>query len=436
MPISLRRSGSRILLTLLATLLVAACAPSFVPGGVPAPREIPALEARLAEQPTDRDNRIRLGAAYVEAERPEDALRILEPLTGDGPDLVALLVQGSALEGLERFSDARDSYERAIRLARPDQREIRQVAGDRITLVRRRQLEADARAAVAREAELMQVPPSDETLAVFPFIYDGSDPTYSPLGRALSEMVVTDLAAIDRIRVLERARIQFLLDELALSESERVDPATAVRGGRMLGAGQVIQGRVGGDEAEIQILAGVVPARVGAAVSQVEEADQLQAFFDLQKRLVLSLFETLRIQLTPAERERVLQRPTENLEAILLFGRALEAEDRGDFAEAARLFRAAVEADPGFDEADRRAGEAERLQDQAAITPRGFTGITMTEVPTAPGLPRSLDQIRITLAEIDGLIPGPELRDPGPELLGTEGVGLGPALLEILLRLP
>lgn len=436
MPIPPRRFGGRLMATLAVALLLGACAPSFVPGGVPAPREIPALESRLSEQPMDRDNRIRLGAAYVEAQRPDDALRVLQPVTGDGPELVALLVQGSALEALGRFDEARQSYERALRLAAPEQTEVRQVAEARIPLVRRRQLEADVRDAVAREAELAQRTPSDETLAVFPFVYDGADPQFAPLGRALSELLVTDLAGVDRIRVLERSRIQFLLDELALSESERVDPATAVRGGRILGAGQVIQGRIGGGEEEIRILAGLVPARVGAAVRPVEEADRLQAFFDLQKRLALALLSELRIQLTPAERERILQRPTENLQAVLLFGRALEAEDRGDFAEAARLFREASQEDPGFQEADRRAGDAEGLRTQAAITPQGFTGIAMTQIPTAPGVPQSVDQIRIILAEIDGLIPGPELRDPGPELLGTEGVGLGPALLEILLRVP
>jgi len=436
MPSPLRRSHGRFLLALTAALLLGACAPSFVPGGVPTPREIPALESRLVDQPGDRDNRIRLGAAYVEAQRPEEALRVLQPVTGDGPELVGLLVSGGALEALGRYDEARAAYERVLRLSDPSQTELRRTAEDRIPLVRRRQLEVDVRAAVAREAELMQRTPSDEAVAVFPFIYEGTDPQYAPLGRALSEMVVTDLATIDRVRVLERVRIQLLLDELQLSESGRVDPASAVRGGRILGAGQVIQGRVGGDEDEIRILAGIVPARVGAGVSAVEDADGLQSFFDLQKRLVLAFFEGLRIQLTPAERERVLQRPTESLQAILLFGRALEAEDRGDFREAARLFGQAFQLDPGFDEADRRAVDAERLGEQATVTPRGFTGIAMTRIPTAPGVPQSVDQIRIMLAEIDALIPGPELRDPGPELLGTEGVGLGPALLEILLRWP
>lgn len=422
-------------------LLLCACAPQYVPGVGPTPEDIRSLEAQLRDRPTHRDVRTILGAAYLENGQPEAALEVLEPITGSGPELLALLTRGGALEDLGRFDEARETYDRLLRLAGTGNPELRHAAEARVALVRRRQLEADVRRSLAREAELAERPSEMGTVAVFPFIFDGGDPRYQPLGRALAEMVVTDLGAIDRIRVLERLRVQLLLDELILADlrrvdPRRVDPATAARSGRILGAAQVIQGRIEGDADGVSVVATLVPTRVDAVLASVEDRDGLPAFFDLQERLVLTLLEEMRIQPTPAERERIQQRPTESLEAILLFGRGLEAGDRGDFAAAAHYLRQAREADPAFAAVGELADEAEVLASQAAIAPRSVPGLILARIPSPPEVPLSVERLRTLLADIDGLVPGPEVRDPGPELLGNEGVALGPAMLEIILRWP
>jgi tetratricopeptide (TPR) repeat protein len=417
-------------------LLLAACAPQYVPGWAPAPEDIPSLETQLRDRPTNRDVRTLLGAAYLENGQPEAALEVLEPITGAGPELLALLTRGGALEELGRLDDARENYERLLRLTGTDQPEIRRATEARIALVRRLQLEAEVRGSLGREAELTGRQTELGTVAVLPFIFEGGDPRYEPLGRALAEMVVTDLGAIDRIRVLERLRVQLLLEELVLADPGEVDSATAARSGRILGAAQVIQGRVEGDDDGVSVMAALVPTRVDAVRASLDEQDELLAFFDLQKRLVLALVQEMRIQLTSTERERIQQRPTEDLEAILLFGRGLEAEDRGDFAAATRYFRQAAEADPGFGAARERAHDAEVLAGQVAITPRHLPGLVLARMPSPPEVPLSVERLRIVLADIDALVPGPEVRDPGPELLGNEGVALGPALLEIILRWP
>lgn len=416
--------------------LLAACAPQYVPGWAPAPEDIPSLETQLRDRPTNRDVRTLLGTAYLENRQPEAALDVLEPITGAGPELLALLTRGGALEELGRLDDARETYERLLRLTGTEHPEIRQATEARIALVRRRQLEADVRQSLEREAELADRQTELGTIAVLPFVFEGGDPRYEPLGLALAEMVVTDLRTIDRIQVLERLRVQLLLDELVPADLGEVDPATAARSGQILGAAQVIHGRVEVDDDGVSMTAALVPTRVDAARSSLDEQGELPAFFDLQKRLVLALIQEMRIQLTSAERERIHERTTENLEAVLLFGRGLEAEDRGDFAAAARYFRQAGEADPGFGTASERAGDAEVLASQAAIIPRHLPGLVLARMPSPPEVPLSVERLRLVLADIDGLVPGPEVRDPGPELLGNEGVTLGPALLEIILRWP
>ena len=76
-----------------------------------------------------------------------------------------------------------------------------------------------------------------------PFRYTGSDTTLRPLERGLAAIVVTDLSRVRRLRLVERERLQVLLDELQLAASGRVDPASGARSGRLIGAGQVVQGQ-------------------------------------------------------------------------------------------------------------------------------------------------------------------------------------------------
>src|SRR5690606_20054840 len=106
--------------------------------------------------------------------------------------------------------------------------------------------------------ELAATPPVPATVAIFPFLVQMRDSTFRPLGRAMAEMLVTDLSQTDRLRVLERLRVQALADEMSLVEEGLIDPATAARGGRMLGAARVVQGSIAGSEAALQLDAAVV----------------------------------------------------------------------------------------------------------------------------------------------------------------------------------
>ncbi|OLE56355.1 MAG: hypothetical protein AUG74_19435 [Bacteroidetes bacterium 13_1_20CM_4_60_6] len=56
----------------------------------------------------------------------------------------------------------------------------------------------------------------------------------------------------------------------------------------------------------------------------------------------------LGVELTQAERQRILRQGPKSLAAFLAYSRALEAMDRGDYSAAARHFRSAAQADPSF----------------------------------------------------------------------------------------
>lgn len=65
---------------------------------------------------------------------------------------------------------------------------------------------------------------------------------YEPLTRGIADVLVTELQRNEGIRVVPIARLQQLLEEQKLAGSTKIDPETAVRVGRLLGAQHVVTG--------------------------------------------------------------------------------------------------------------------------------------------------------------------------------------------------
>ena len=404
--------------------LAAACSTMNPPAAAPDPGAIARLEAEASRSPSDPLLLRELGSAYHAADRPQDARLVLErALEMDGDDAPVVLLLGVVYEELELYAEARRLYDHYLAVG--SSRAVKARVRSRIPLVERLAFRKEIRDGVAREAAFAGATPDPRNVAVFPFIYQGTNVELQSLGRALAELLTTDLAQTDRITVLERAKAQILIDELQLGESGALDPATAARGGRLLGAGRVVQGRIADVGDEIRLEAAVVGVAEGVSSRALGEQDQLRALFDLEKRIALGIYDALGVQLTAAERERVNRRPTESVQALLAFGFGLLAEDAGDYGQAATHFARAGELDAGFDIAKSRGTANQQIANTTMLTTKELGNLAAAEAQQAlPGI----DAIQALVPPVSG-------RDAGAEILGNEGVGR-PLILEIILQRP
>jgi TolB-like protein len=421
---AMRRLAGALLLAG-AYLASAGCAGAIRSPALPGAAEIPVLEARLVRDSADVGALVRLGVAYREAGRTSEAGVPLERAVRLEPrDAAAVFYLGLTYEDLDEPQRARQLYEQYLSIGR--NAALKAQLRARLPLLERQAWRLAAREALQREAELSTAAPTPGTIAVYPFHSLGTDPDLRPLGRALAELLVTDLSQSPRLRVLERAQVQALLDEAALSESQFVDPATALRGGRLLRAARVLQGQIGQHGDDLNVGAAIVSVEGRSEAQRLTEQDALPRLFDLQKRLALGVFAELGIELTPAERAQVLQRPTEHLQALLAYGLGLEAADVGDFARAAQHFTEAASLDPQF-----------RLARDAALEAAAAAAASRTS--TAQLGRQALREITVELDVPDltlDFLPDLGGRDPAAEILGREGVGERSTLLELIIRRP
>lgn len=330
---------------LLAILLLALAVPAAEAQRADA---IARLEAAREADPRNVAALRSLGVAYYKAERFGDARSVLNQARQlDPTDGVIALYAGLSAEQLQDYTNARAAYNSYLEVGKS--RRVRNQIRQRLVTLARAEAVAAAKAAVANEATLSQTPGDRRTIAVPPLRFSGPDAeVLAPLERGLADLIITDLSRSSQLTIVERDRMQALADEIRLGESGRVDAGTAVRAGRLIQAGRLINGSIVQGGSQLTISTSVVDVESSEISAPVQVTDELDDIFAMQKELVLQIFDQLDVTLTPAERQLVDRQSTTNLNALLAYGRGLQASDDGRFEDATRFFDDARTIDPGF----------------------------------------------------------------------------------------
>jgi len=309
-------------------------------------------------------------------------------------------------------------------------------------LALRTQAAQTAKLALARESTLTTLAPEPSTIAVLPMTIAG-DSSFQPLSRGLAELVMSDLAMVRSLRLLERVQIGVLLDELKLGQSARADPGTAARVGRLLRAERMVQG--------VASITQNGPVRMSATVvrgdGNVQSGPRVNGNFkqllDLEKQLVFGLATELGIQLTDAERQRILRQGPKNLAAFLAYSEGLEALDRGDYRAAAAAFSAAVRADPSFQQARQQQQVAEAAPAVQASPGDLVTVVEAVAQMTTPTEPAAAGALNQATAELTPITAQPGLNGissiishPTNESQGVTNVVQSFGVLRIIFKLP
>jgi len=112
---------------------------------------------------------------------------------------------------------------------------------------------------------------------------------------------------------------------------------------------------------------------------------RMRDLLTMEKELVVGIATGLGYTLSEAERTAILENGTQNLSAFLAYSRALEAEDRGDYAAATRYYQAAAQADPSFRQAREGYSASTSAQTAQSASPSDVTVLAGQEAPEPVG---------------------------------------------------
>ncbi|MEZ4702032.1 MAG: FlgO family outer membrane protein [Rhodothermales bacterium] len=214
----------------------------------------------------------------------------------------------------------------------------------------------DVRKACNRGYGLEHVSPGMTTLAVIDFTNSSIDDfeRMEPLSKGFASLLINQLNGASQLKVVERERIQWLLDELDLQqEAGRVDQQTAVRAGKLLGVHAVLLGSYIKHGKNLMVSARLVSVETGEILATEQEQGRAEDFLDIAQNLSLKVAKGINVALeeTPVG----ARSETRSLDAMMSYSEGLDLLETDDLRAAYEKFLEALDYDPSYTRAKLKA---------------------------------------------------------------------------------
>jgi len=305
---------------------------------------IPIYKKSLVEDPDNIMFRSKLGFAYLKTGRIDEAVSELETVQRIKPgEAYSALYLGMAYLNKGDLSDAIRIWKGYKNDSAPIvEAEIKR----QLTLLLIADSQRQAKKALDTEKKLKTVKPDRYTVAVCYYDDLSPDKSLSAFQKGLAVMVITDMSKIKSLKVVERIRLQSLLEEMQLGQTGIVDASTAPRVGRLLGAENLVVGNImiGSYTATTSLSSTSAGDVMGTGQVTVPQ----NQFFELPKSIVTQATDIMGVPLSAQEEAALAVAQTKSFEAVTFFGQALQAMDAGNYGNAKALFAMALAEDPNF----------------------------------------------------------------------------------------
>jgi len=267
-------------------LLLAGCGGSYYREGVAASEHgnyeqaLDLLYMAVQERPDDYRAWQELGMAWYRTDSLPKAEEAFAASNRINPNALSNFYLGLIFERTGETDKAIRVYAAAANLQGDGP--TRKLIRDRLSVLIDAQLAASAREAVRGEDTLSVASLPANGIAVVNFNGSYLPPDFQPMALGLAELVAMDLSKVSELRVLERIKINVILDELKLGQSSYADRRLAPRMGKLLGSRRLVLGTVtGAGESGFRIDAQLVNTVDGTASGTQSNEGNLDRFFDV-----------------------------------------------------------------------------------------------------------------------------------------------------------
>lgn len=207
----------------------------------------------------------------------------------------------------------------------------------------------DARKEKTGSSVVERLDPGMKTIAVLDFKNRSLDDRekYDPLEKGLADLMIGQLHRATQLKVVERERIQWILDEIALeNDPGKFDANSAVRIGKQLGVHVILLGSFMKVKEEMWLGARLVKVETGEILQTEEVKGDADEFFDLAEKMSGKVAKGINVTL--GEAEGAGKAETKSLDAMLSYSEGLVELERGHYKLAYEKFMAALQQDPSY----------------------------------------------------------------------------------------
>jgi len=183
-----------------------------------------------------------------------------------------------------------------------------------------------------------------------------------PLRYGLAQMFTSALSLVQQLRLVERANLNRLIEEMKLAQAGVIDGPTAQQVGKVVGAQHVLLGGfVYLPNKKLRLDARLVQVETGLTIRAGEETGKEGELFAMVKKLNKKLLRELAVRVSAAELARLEEARNVSFAAVLLYSEGITLEDRKDFKAARKKYEAALAVANNFTLAQQRLHELEKV---------------------------------------------------------------------------
>ncbi len=215
--------------------------------------------------------------------------------------------------------------------------------------------------ALSKKKNLLSCPveekPGVKTIAIMEFDNFSVGKYQEELGalsKGLADFFEYDFTRFSDLKVVERDKIDYILREIKMVEEGKVDKATAVEVGRILGAQMMVFGSITQiDDDNAVMLARAVDVETSEIITVAEKRGEPN-FVDMEKELVKDLAKQLNILVSDETDQLIDESGTRDMDAAKLYSIGLKYLDKYEYEKAYDYFKKAYDKDNSFTEARKK----------------------------------------------------------------------------------
>ncbi len=207
-----------------------------------------------------------------------------------------------------------------------------------------------AKQIVEQEGQQVREATAPNSIAVLNLNNKSEQAQLNLLRKGLALMLITDLAKVEQIQVTERVRMQALLDEVGIGDSGPENDETTIRVGKLLGVHYSTSGNILADEANyFKIDLSVYEVLFKQIAGQPFVAGALDELYRLEKEILFQIIQLMNVDISPEKRAELEVPMSTDTDALLDFFQGIDYSDKGQYAEAAKMYNQALMKDPDLE---------------------------------------------------------------------------------------
>jgi TolB-like protein/Flp pilus assembly protein TadD/tRNA A-37 threonylcarbamoyl transferase component Bud32 len=186
-------------------------------------------------------------------------------------------------------------------------------------------------------------PAPEKSIAVLPFENLSADEENAFFADGVQDEILTDLAKIADLKVISRTSVMHYKTAVKSNLREVA---------RELGVAHIVEGSVQRTANRVRVSAQLIDARTDMHLWAERYDRDLADVFAIQSEIAQEIADQLRSKVSPVEKGRLQQKPTESGEAYLIYLRAqdrwVRSQSHEDLEQVAQLYLKAIQLDPSF----------------------------------------------------------------------------------------